>query len=194
MQKRVFIIHGWGGYPNEGWFPWLKKELENRGFDVIIPQMPNSKEPRINQWIPFLKDTVKEADEYTYFVGHSIGCQAIARYLENLPKYKKIGGVVFVAGFFNSLSDFIEEDEIVHDIVDEWLKTPLNLNIVKTHFDKSVAIFSDNDPDVPIINQKDFKDILKSKIIIEHNKGHFSEDSGVIELPSALNSILEMEK
>jgi hypothetical protein len=26
--KRVFIIHGWEGYPEEGWFPWLKKELE----------------------------------------------------------------------------------------------------------------------------------------------------------------------
>ena len=27
-MKRVFIIHGWDGYPEEGWFPWLKEELE----------------------------------------------------------------------------------------------------------------------------------------------------------------------
>ena len=27
-MRRVFIIHGWGGYPEEGWFPWLKKELK----------------------------------------------------------------------------------------------------------------------------------------------------------------------
>ena len=27
-MQRVFIIHGWDGYPEEGWFPWLKKELE----------------------------------------------------------------------------------------------------------------------------------------------------------------------
>ena len=30
-MKKVFIIHGWEGYPEEGWFPWLKKELESRG-------------------------------------------------------------------------------------------------------------------------------------------------------------------
>ena len=24
MTKRAFIIHGWDGYPDEGWFPWLK--------------------------------------------------------------------------------------------------------------------------------------------------------------------------
>ena len=26
MSKRVFIIHGWGGYPEEGCFPWLKND------------------------------------------------------------------------------------------------------------------------------------------------------------------------
>jgi len=30
-MKRVFIIHGWGGNPEEGWLPWLKKELEAKG-------------------------------------------------------------------------------------------------------------------------------------------------------------------
>ena len=34
MNKRVFIAHGWDGYPEEGWFPWLKKELETKGFEV----------------------------------------------------------------------------------------------------------------------------------------------------------------
>jgi len=35
MSKRVFLIHGWEGSPEEGWRPWLKKELEKRGFKVI---------------------------------------------------------------------------------------------------------------------------------------------------------------
>jgi esterase/lipase len=36
-MKKVFIIHGWDGYPEEGWFPWLKKELEKKGFSVFVP-------------------------------------------------------------------------------------------------------------------------------------------------------------
>ena len=40
-MKRVFIIHGWGGYPEEGWLPWLKKELEKNGFKVFVPAIKN---------------------------------------------------------------------------------------------------------------------------------------------------------
>jgi len=37
MAKRVFIIHGWDGYLEEGWFPWLKRELEAAGFAAFVP-------------------------------------------------------------------------------------------------------------------------------------------------------------
>src|SRR3989338_169649 len=99
-MKRVFIVHGWGGHPEEGWFPWLKKELEAKGFKVFVPQLPDAENPRIQKWVPKLAETVGVPDEETYFVGHSMGCQTIARYLESLPAEIKIGGAIFVAGFF----------------------------------------------------------------------------------------------
>jgi len=191
MQKRVFIVHCWEGTPEYCWYPWLKKELESRGFFVSVPQLPNTNEPRINNWVPALKEVVGIPDEQTYFVGHSMGCQTIARYLESLSGDVKVGGAVFVAGFFKRLSN-VENDEITRSVVDEWLNTPLDLEKVKNHLNKSVAIFSDNDPYVPIENQEDFKNKLGSKIIIEHAKGHFSGSNGIIELPSALESILEI--
>lgn len=77
MSKRVFIIHGWDGHPDEQWFPWLKKELEQRGFEVYVPQMPKTEEPRIDIWVPYLRGLVGRPDQDTYFVGHSIGPQAI---------------------------------------------------------------------------------------------------------------------
>src|SRR3989344_6946533 len=100
MKKRVIITHGWGGHPKGDWFPWLKKELEAKSFEVHIPRLPNAENPRIEKWVPKLAQVVGVADEETYFVGHSMGCQAIARYLESLPEGVKIGGAVFVAGFF----------------------------------------------------------------------------------------------
>src|SRR3989338_6321554 len=156
MPKRVYIIHGWEGYPEEGWFPWLKKELETLGFDVVVPQLPNPDEPRINNWIPKLKETVGNPNEQTYFVGHSMGCQAIARYLEGLPENIMVGGAVFVAGFFKRLTN-LEDDDIVRSVYKEWLTTPLNLEKVKIHLKKSVAIFPDNDPYVSLDNQDDFE-------------------------------------
>lgn len=193
MQKRVFIIHGWDGYPEEGWFPWLKMELESRGFAVFVPQLPNAEEPRINNWVPALKEAVGVADDQTVFVGHSMGCQTIARYLEILQADVKVGGAVFVAGFFKRLSN-LEDDDVVRDVADEWLKTPIDLGKVQSHLYRAVAIFSDNDPYVPIDNQEEYHDKLGAKVIIEHEKGHFSGSTGTTTLPKALEAILEISQ
>jgi hypothetical protein len=192
MKKRVFIIHGWDGYPEEGWFPWLKKELEQRSFEVFVPAMPNSGEPKIKEWIPFLVEIVGEIDENTYFVGHSIGCQAVLRYIETLPGNVKIKGIVLVAPWMKLDNQTIEEEgEDVKRIAKLWTETPINFNKVKINTNKSVVIFSDKDKYVPLKeNRKIFETELNAKIIIEHNKGHFSGSDGVIELPSVLNSIL----
>jgi len=130
MKKRIFIAHGWDGHPEEGWFPWLKKELEMKGFEVYVPQLPEAGSPRIHNWVPKLAEVVGTADENTYFVGHSMGCQTIARYLETLPEGVKIGGAVFVAGFFKRLTG-LEDDEDVRETDKHWLGTPLNLEKVK---------------------------------------------------------------
>lgn len=191
MKKRAFIIHGWDGCPEEGWFPWLKKELEDKGFSVVVPQLPKPDEPRIGNWVLKLKEVVEEPNEQTYFVGHSMGCQAIARYLETLPDNIKVGGVVFVAGFFKRLTN-LEDDEIVNSVSQEWLTTPLSFEEVKAHLKNSVAIFSDNDPYVPMDNKDDFVNGLNSKVIIEHNKGHFSGSTGMKELQVVLDAVVEM--
>lgn len=191
MQKRIFIIHGWGGYPEEGWFPWLKQELERRVYSIAVPAMPESGEPKIESWVSHLSDVVGIADENTFFVGHSIGCQAILRYLESLPANIKVGGAVFVAGFFTLTNiDNPEEKEIAKP----WLETPIDFEKIKQHTEKFIAIFSDNDPYVPLDNKDIFADNLGAKIIEEHDKKHFSGSTGTIELPVVLASILEITR
>lgn len=190
MRRRVFIIHGWDGYPEEEWFPWLKRELESRGFEVQVPAMPETAAPKIEVWVPHLAKLVGEPDEQTYFIGHSIGCQTILRYLENLSVGKKIGGVVLVAGWF-VLSDLETEEEKV--IGKPWIETPIDFTKIKSASDNFVLILSADDPVVPYEeNKKLFEEKLNASIIVEHNKGHFSESDGVTELPSALEAILEM--
>ncbi|MDP1707178.1 MAG: alpha/beta fold hydrolase [bacterium] len=189
MKKSVIIVHGWDGTPD--WFPWLKEELEAKGFQVIVPQLPDTGSPRIQKWVPALAAVAGDADEDTYFVGHSMGCQTIARYLETLPENAKVGGAVFVAGFFKHLTG-LEDDADVRETDKHWLGTPVDLTKVKTHLPKSIAIFSDDDPYVPLDNQDDFRDKLGSEIIVEHNKSHFEEGAGFKELPIVLEKLLEI--
>ena len=176
-----------------GWYPWLKKELEAKGFEVHVPPLPETEQPRIDNWIPKLAEVVGIADENTYFVGHSMGCSTIARYLETLPDNVKVGGAVFVAGFFKRITGLenIEGEGVTKK---HWLTSPLNLAKVRSHLPKSIAIFSDNDPCVPLDNQDDFRDKLGSEIIIRQKMGHFSQDDGITELPIVLESILKISQ
>ncbi|MEN9557977.1 MAG: hypothetical protein RL141_346 [Candidatus Parcubacteria bacterium] len=190
MSRRVFLVHGWGGYPNEGWFPWLKQVLEQDGFTVIAPQLPETNTPHISLWVPALAQAVGVADEETYFVGHSMGCQAIARYIATLPADVRVGGAVFVAGFFKSLTNLEKGEEPA--IANEWLSAPINLEGVRDRLPKSVALFSDNDRFVPTENQEAFRDVLKSKIIVKQAMGHFSGSEGTMALPEVREAILEM--
>lgn len=191
-MKKVFIVHGWDGYPEEGWFPWLKKELETKGFEVRVPQMPDAANPRIEKWVPALAAAVGVTDEETYFVGHSMGVQTIARYLERLPENTKTGGAVFVGGYFKRLTSIEEEGEEVVAMAHHWLDLPPDLQKVKSRLPASVAIFSDDDPYVPLDNQDDFRDKLGSKIIVLSGRGHFSGSTGTTELPEARDALLEI--
>lgn len=192
MNKRVFIVHGWDGTPKANWFPWLKKELEIKGFEVYVPQLPDPGNPRIYNWVPKLAKTVGKADEQTYFVGHSMGCKTITLYLESLPKNIKIGGAVFVAGFFKRVTGL--DGPGVPETIKHWLGAPIDFKKTKSHLAKSITIFSDNDPYVPLDNQDDFHNKLCSKIIIEHQKGHFNEAAGITKLPIALESLLKLSR
>jgi len=152
-MKRVFIIHGWDGYPDEGGFPWLDKELQEKGYLVQRPAMPNPIEPQINAWVGHLKEVIGIPDKETFLVGHSIGAQTILRYLENLDDEVKIGGVVLLAGWIN-LTDEAYENDNDREIAKPWLETPINWDRVKSKAKKFVAIFSDNDPLVPMTDSK----------------------------------------
>lgn len=189
-SRRAFIIHGWGGSPDEGWFPWLERELEQRGFSVVRPAMPNTDAPELKAWVEHLRGLVGSVDSDTYFVGHSIGCQTILRYLEVLPRNSRIGGVVLVAGWVHLTPEGIPTEQ-ERAIAAPWLTTPMDFEkIAHIVAGKIDAIFSDDDLSVPITDASIFREKLAVTITIEYGKGHFSGSDGITELKSARDAVL----
>jgi len=185
-MKTIYVVHGWSGSPEEGWFPWLKKELESKNFKVEILSMPNANHPKIEEWVTYLKKQVKKIDEDTSFLGHSIGCQTILRYLEGIDK--KISKAVLVAPWVHLKPECIADKES-QEIAKPWLEKTINWDKIKHN--KYIYIFSDNDSCVPLEDSEIFKQKLKAKIIIEHNKGHFSGEDNIKELNVVLKEILK---
>lgn len=189
-SRRAFIVHGWGGHPQEGWFPWLGRELEQRDFSVVCPAMPDTDAPKIDAWVEHLRGLVGSVDSDTHFIGHSIGCQTILRYLEALPRDSRIGGVVLVAGWMHLTPECLPTAE-ERAIAAPWLTLPIDFTkVAPVVAGKIDAIFSDDDPDVPMSDASIFKEKLGATITVEHGKGHFSGSDGVIELASARDAVL----
>ena len=187
-MKNAIILHAMDDSPKSHWYPWLKSELETKGYEVHVLEMPNTDNPEINAWVSRLSEEVGKTDDNTLFVGHSIGCQTILRYLQT--QKCACGGAVFVAGWFTLQG--LETPEEEH-ITSPWLETSIDFDKVKRNLPKSTAIFSDNDPFVPLSDKEIFRAKFGTQIIVEHDKGHFTEGDDVTRLPSVLNSLLAMD-
>ncbi|OHA63893.1 MAG: hypothetical protein A2940_00990 [Candidatus Wildermuthbacteria bacterium RIFCSPLOWO2_01_FULL_48_29] len=71
IMKRAIIVHCWGGNPEYCWYPQTKKELEEQGFEVMVPAMPDTEHPKQSAWVPVLREVVGTPTEETYLIGHS---------------------------------------------------------------------------------------------------------------------------
>jgi len=191
MDERVVLVRRWSGSPTSDWYPWLKKELEKENIEVIIPSMPHPNTPEIGAWVSFLREQIKDINEKTIFVGHSVGCQTILRYIESLPKGVRVGGIVLVAGWTRLTAEVMKEEEHAN-IAKPWLTTPIDWKSIKKHVKKVTAIVSDNDPYVPLNNADVFKNNLNAKVIIEREKGHFDDDTNTKKLQSAVDAVKDM--
>src|SRR3989344_8977610 len=184
-NKKVYLIHRWGGDSESDWYGWSKKELEKKGIPVGVFDMPDSENPKIEKWIKYLEENIKDVDEETYFIGHSIGCQTILRYLEKLHKHKRIAGCVFVAPWFNLIN--LEADEL--KIAHPWINTKIDFSRILDHCNNFLAIFSKNDHYVHLDEIEKFKKNLGAKIIIKEKQGHFTEEDKIKKIPEILEFI-----
>ncbi|HSW80855.1 MAG TPA: alpha/beta fold hydrolase [Candidatus Saccharimonas sp.] len=163
--KRAIIVHCWGGNPDYAWYPWAKAQLQQKGYQVIVPAMPDTDEPKLATWLPHLQKTIGEPNGDLVLIGHSLGTVTIMRYLESLQN-ARINKVIFVAGF---------TDQLGFKELENFFDTRLNFGEIRSKVKGGfVAVQSDNDPFVSHQYGVRLKDELGAKLIIKHNAGHMS--------------------
>lgn len=185
-KKKVFFVQGHGiSSPTEvtDWPSELGRELNKNGFDFIPLTMPNPMYPDVHEWLNYLNLQNIQIDENTYFVGHSLGCITLCRYLEKLAGNSVAGGCVFVAGF-SSFPDI--------PLLRDFCILPLDFSEVKKHSKNFVVVISDNDHVINPALSREFAAKLEAEIIMEHKKGHFI--AGTRKIPSVLEFIIKIDK
>ncbi|MEK6970221.1 MAG: alpha/beta hydrolase [archaeon] len=185
-MTRVIIVHRWDGSPETDWYPWLKREIESRGGECLIPAMPDSGRPQIEPWVSMLASVVGKVDRHTYLVGHSVGCQTILRFIERLPDDEKVGGSLLVAPW-TRLKPQPGEGEKEKSIALPWIETPIDWKKVIEHNPTTTCLFSENDSFVHEEDAELFRNRLNADILMEKELGHFTIFDGVTRLPMALH-------
>ncbi len=183
---RAFIVHGWGGSPEQAWFPWLAERLTARGMEAHILAMPDTEHPQADAWVEHLHQEIGDADAQTVLIGHSCACPAILRYLEELAAGQTIGGAVFVSAFIHDLGPGYEA---VHNFVDR----PFDWDRIAAACPRMVIINSQDDPSVPITNAFTLHDALPfADLQILRTGGHLGHSDGCTRLPLAEEAVLRI--
>lgn len=66
------IVHGWNAKSSSHFFPHLSKELKKIGSEIICPDMPNTKYPKLTEWKELLAKKIN-GRTVDLFIGHSLG-------------------------------------------------------------------------------------------------------------------------
>lgn len=69
-MKNAIILHGQSATPDQLWYPWIKKQLEERGWNVWVPQLSQADLPDLKIQLPFVLKKGLLTNE-TVIVGHS---------------------------------------------------------------------------------------------------------------------------
>ena len=172
MPGKVFIIHRYGGSPDSDWYSWLRMMMEQRGFAVTVPAMPQMTDMYSKPWVDALKTYAKSFDADTYFVGHDFGCFAILKYIDSIITGLRVGGALFVAPYM--------------------ISERLNYAGIKAKIGKMTAIFAKDDPLVALSDSAIFSQDLGANVVVMPLKTHFLAADGYAELHAGLNELLKI--
>lgn len=180
---KAILVHGSCGNPEENWFPWLKKELEKKGWEVLVPQFPTPEKQSLGSWLKIFENYEKHLGPDTILIGHSIGSAFILSVLE--MSEKPVGSCFLVAGFTGKLGSkrFDPMNKTFAEKEFDWKK-------IRKNCKRFVVFCSDNDPYVPGEKSGELADKLGADFILVKGAGHFNTEAGYSKFELLLKKIL----
>lgn len=182
-MSNVFIFHGTEGYPEENWFPWLKKKLETRGHKVFVPQFPSPPgvPAKIAEWFDVLKNYEQHINEDTILIGHSLGGLFTLRILEKINHPVKAAFFVGTPIGIGQILNY-ERDNSFGGFSFDW-------TTIKANARSFVVFHSDNDPHVSLDNGEELSKKLGVELSFVPNAGHFNKRAGYTKFDELLTKL-----
>lgn len=177
---RLVLVSRWAGGPRSDWYPWLAQAVSGRFSEVLVPKMPRPERAEIAAWKQTLTELLAPGDalEDTVFVGHSVGCQAILRWLAEQEPGRRAAGFVGVAAWWKVVDPW--------QSLLPWLEHDYPIERARAAVGAAAVLISDNDQYTPdhAENAALWRDRLGAEVVLQPAAGHFNDkvQPGVLEL------------
>lgn len=187
-MKKAVLLHGTDGSPNDHWFPWLKKELEESGYEVFAPTLPESHTPNRDIYEKFLKTTGWDFRD-NLVIGHSSGTTTILNLLM-ADWFPKVKGSVMVGTFLNEKltksAEWYEPGQFDNLFVQDF-----DIEKIKSKCSEFIFVHGDNDHACDYDDSKEFCQKIGGEFITIKNGAHLSGSSGITRIPEIVEKLTE---
>ncbi|MFH0961911.1 MAG: alpha/beta fold hydrolase [archaeon] len=180
-KKTALIIHGTAGSPGENWFPWLKGELEARGFEVFVPQFPTPENQLPENWFEIFDKYRGKLGPESILIGHSLGGAFLLRALETLQT--KVKAVVIVAAPVGVLPiKYYETDS-------PFIGKPFDWGKIRASAGKFLVFHSENDQYICLGNGEKIAKELGVQLTLIPGGKHLNGEAGFLKFDKLLERI-----
>jgi predicted alpha/beta hydrolase family esterase len=195
MSKTVGIFHGYGGNKPSSWLTWLNMQLVNKGYNTIYPSFPFLGSSTIEEWDKEFSKNKERLVEPISLVGHS-GGTTFALYVAqhsglHFEKLILVCPLNDIQGA--DMSSLVKKPEIRDQVpyIRNFIHQNFDYDLIKSRVDSFVFVLSDNDPNVPYAETKQYfmRIFPTAKFITLHDYGHVNEKAGVTQLPEVLQEL-----
>lgn len=176
-MKNLLILHGSYGNPHRNWYQYLRKQAEQKGYLVNIPQLPHTDKPSLEETYNFLlsQDIINSE---TVMVGHSSGATLILGILQKLAQNLIVNKAILIAG----LVDTNLTDELFKVVPKSHYKKLFpqkwDWEKIKKNCRKFVIVHAPDDPYVQLRHAEFLKEKLGGELVIIPHAKHFSINAG----------------
>jgi hypothetical protein len=164
----------------------MKKELEQKGFRVFVPQFPSPPvvPAKISEWFDVFKNYEKYIDQNTILIGHSLGGIFTLRVLEKMDHAVRAAFLVGTPIGVRPILNY-ERDSSFSGFSFDW-------ETIRKKAGYFSVFQSDNDPYVSLGNGEKLSKNLGVELDFVPNAGHFNAKAGYLKFEKLRNKVLEI--
>lgn len=166
-RYNYILLHGKGGSPESDFLPWLKSNLEARGYTVQVPRLPNTDNPNDEEQADYVQKNCT-FDEKTVVVGHLFGGIVALRLLERGIKVQQVS--LIATPFSGSYADGKDRPTVTAA-----LRKGFDSEKIKTNASGIVLMYDTHDHVVPLTDGENMAKLIGGQLFTARaEKSHFN--------------------